>query len=210
MAFAISPLGASLAATVRGNTLDPQKWSNPDAQPPAQPPAMPAMSKGQLILGILADALAGAQGKPGAFAAQMGQQRQQQQEEVQWQRRRAEGIQDYGQKQAIDQQYAKPPAPYRWESNDGSLMEMGPDGQPRVAFKDPTPKISWIAADGPGGKVMIPVGPNGPLTGGGATGAPAPGTLEGGYRFKGGNAADPSAWEPATGGPTPPASGTFR
>lgn len=33
----------------------------------------------------------------------------------------------------------EPKAPYRWQSNDGSLMEMGPDGVPRVAYQD-TPK----------------------------------------------------------------------
>lgn len=39
---------------------------------------------------------------------------------------------------------------------------------------------------------------------------PQPGTIEDGYRFKGGNPADPSAWEAVQGGPTQPASGGFR
>jgi hypothetical protein len=39
---------------------------------------------------------------------------------------------------------------------------------------------------------------------------PQPGTIEDGYRFKGGNPADPSAWEQVQGGPTQPASGGFR
>jgi hypothetical protein len=48
------------------------------------------------------------------------------------------------------------------------------------------------------------------LTGGGGQQAPAPGTIDGGYRFKGGNPADPSSWEPVSqGGPTPQASGGF-
>lgn len=107
--------------------------------------------------------------------------------------------------------YAGPEKPYRWESNDGSLMEMGEDGQPRVAYKDPTPKINWIAADdGRGGKSLIPVGPNGPLTAGVPTSGPAPGTIDGGYRFKGGNAADPNSWEPVSGGAAPRGPATFR
>jgi hypothetical protein len=44
---------------------------------------------------------------------------------------------------------------------------------------------------------------------GGPQGGPQPGMVEDGYRFKGGNPADPNAWEPAQGGPTPQASGGF-
>lgn len=41
-------------------------------------------------------------------------------------------------------------------------------------------------------------------------GGPTPGMVEDGYRFKGGNPADPAAWEPVgQGGPTPQASGGF-
>lgn len=37
--------------------------------------------------------------------------------------------------------------PYRWQSNDGSLMEMGPDGRPRVVFRD-APKPTGAGAAG--------------------------------------------------------------
>lgn len=55
----------------------------PPINPPIAPPA-PKMSKGQLIMGILADALAGAAGKQGAFAQQIGKQREREQEVAQW------------------------------------------------------------------------------------------------------------------------------
>lgn len=63
--------------------------------------------------------------------------------------------------------------PYRWESNNGSLMEIGPDGQPRVVYNDPTPKISWVRADnGDGTVTMVPMGPGGPVNSAPAQGNP--------------------------------------
>lgn len=68
------------------------------------------------------------------------------------------------------QQNPDPVAPHYWETNNGSLGVIGPDGSPRIAYEDPTPKINWIQADNADGtKSLIPVGPNGPIgqTGGG-------------------------------------------
>jgi hypothetical protein len=75
---------------------------------------------------------------------------------------------------------------------DGKPMASVP-GQPRYY---PVP---------PGGKLVLD-----PSYGGGAPqgGAPAPGTIEEGYRFKGGDPADQNNWEPA-GGQTAPPSGMF-
>jgi hypothetical protein len=102
---------------------------------------------------------------------------------------------------------AKPEGPHFWETNDGSLAAIGGNygADPKVLYKDPTPKIDWIAADdGQGGKVLKPY-----VRGGAAPSGPALGTVEGGYRFKGGDPANQGNWEPV-GGPTPAASGTFR
>ena len=54
--------------------------------------------------------------------------------------------------------------PYRWERNDGSVMELGADGTPRVLYEDPNKKtVTWQTVDnGDGTKSLIPV----PLGGG--------------------------------------------
>ena len=50
----------------------------------------------------------------------------------------------------------KPATPYRWESNNGSLMELGADGNPSVRYKDPTPRMNFIP-DGMGGGRWVPL-----------------------------------------------------
>lgn len=40
--------------------------------------------------------------------------------------------------------------PYRWKANDGSLMELGPDGQPRQVYKDPNKRLEY--RQGPDGR----------------------------------------------------------
>ena len=45
--------------------------------------------------------------------------------------------------------------------------------------------------------------------GGQVQGGPQPGMVEDGYRFLGGNPADPNSWEPANGGPASQAPGGF-
>jgi len=68
--------------------------------------------------------------------------------------------------------------PYRWESNDGSLLEIGPDGQPRVVYKDPTPKTTYITSDnGDGTKTIVPIVNGVPQMGGQQPLIPIGGTL---------------------------------
>lgn len=69
--------------------------------------------------------------------------------------------------------------PYRWESNDGSLMEIGPDGQPRQVYKDPTPKVTYMNVDNADGtKTVYPVVNGQIVTGGQPSGLiPIGGTL---------------------------------
>ncbi len=119
---------------------------------PASAPQKQGMGKGQLIMGIIADALAGAAGREGPFAAMMAKRREQEQEQAQWGLKRQGELEDYERQKQIDQRYPSERAAYRWEANDGSLMEMGPEG-PQVVYKDPTPKY---ISDGVGGAVPLP------------------------------------------------------
>lgn len=76
-----NPVGVSLAPSVVGMMN--------------QAPAPAPMSHGHFLLGVLADALAGAAGKEGPFAAQMARQQQAQAEEAQWTRRQASELQQH-------------------------------------------------------------------------------------------------------------------
>lgn len=75
--------------------------------------------------------------------------------------KRSTDLEDYEAKKKIDQRYAAT-APYRWRNNDGDLMELGADGQPRVAYNDPTDKIDWIQVKDPvSGAISIIARPRG-------------------------------------------------
>lgn len=116
----------------------------------------------------------------------------------------------------FDAQNRKPAEPHYWETNNGSLGMIGADGQPHIAYQDPTPKINWITADNADHtKQIIPMGPNGPLTAGAHSNvAPLPpvGTIEDGHRFVGGDPSVESSWVPvaAAGGAAPSGTATFR
>jgi hypothetical protein len=116
--------------------------------------------------------------------AMMQQKQSSQREEQQYQRRRGDEIEDYRAKKGIDAQFPSDRAPYRFESNSGDVYELGPDGQPRLMFKDPL--RFKLVPNGMGGVVPVdveslmrggaPQGPVGKLTpideGGPGLGAP--------------------------------------
>ena len=168
----------------------------PAAATAQQAPAevAPRMSKGQLIAGILADALSGAVGRPGQFAAQVTRQREQAaqavQEQARWHRDRTAGIEDFETRQQIEQRYRPAPTPYRFEDNAGNVWQMGPTGEPQRIFTDTAPR--QIIQDGMA--ITIP-NPYAPAP---AAAAPPP-TI------------DESLWDTGqpVGGQTP-ASGNFR
>lgn len=104
---AMNPLGMAFRDALMG----------PTPQHPAPPtmPTPPKYSKGQIIAGIIADALAGAAGQQGQMAAlwnrEREQTRQQAQEQARWHRDRTAGLEDYEAKQRIEQRYKVPEIP---------------------------------------------------------------------------------------------------
>lgn len=151
--------------------------ASPDAAPITRMAATPTpagfMPRKRSILdkvGLLADAFQGSNHNAQALAAQDEQdrdlwlaQQRPQQDFANWQRR-------------YDYEVANPKPstaqPYRWESNDGDVYELGADGQPKRVFDDPTPRMQFIP-DGMGGGQYVA------LPGTGAAQPPAPvGTLK--------------------------------
>lgn len=96
-----------------------------------------------------------------------------------YKQQQADTLAQYEAQQRIAAQYRKQ-TPYRWESNNGSLMEIGEDGQPRLVYQDPTPKVNWVRADnGDGTFTMVP------MSQGGATQPNELDTLPEGYSVRG-------------------------
>ena len=145
------------------------------------------LTKTQKMLGILADGLAGFAGTTPQFAPMMQRERD---EENQFryagqlrEQQRAQGREDFLWKQ---ENTRRDQNPHRWESNDGSLMEIDANGQARQVYKDPTPKMhfqpdgggfgggTWVTPGMPqqAQQPLLPIGGTLPPRGGPASQAP--------------------------------------
>lgn len=150
----------------------PMTLNVPQVSLPQGRPAGPGYERPtgwRLAAGIFADALSGAAGQPGMFAATQERRRQEQtafeRGEERYRREREDSMADYRAKKDIDAQYPSARAPYRWEANDGSLMEIGPMGTPQVVYSDPTPKMQAVQGfDANGNPVLNWVTPPRPNT----------------------------------------------
>lgn len=136
---------------------------------------------GRAIAGYFGDALLRQADMDPIYAPSMMQQRKLEAMTQQAEAMRRAKFDDW--RQQYDYERANPrqstAAPYRWESNDGSLMELGADGQPRRVYADPTPKMNFIP-DGMGGGQWVAIP---------GAGAPAPqaggAQLPDGYKIRG-------------------------
>ena len=88
-------------------------------------------------LGAFGDAFS--EGEP-LYMAQKQQQQNLMARQRQAELERAQGREDFLWKQ---ENTRRDQNPHRWESNDGSLMEIDANGQARQVYKDPTPKMHF-------------------------------------------------------------------
>lgn len=163
-----NPLGMALQSSLMPGEDDwrrqqvgmlPQASSEQVPMSTANAPMAPR-SKGQMIAGILSDGVKGFLGQQGTFGATLAsekqRQQQMQQEEAQWTRRRGAEREDKQWEWANKPKDAD--KPYRFQDNAGNLIELGPDGQPKTVFTDPTPKINYQRVNNPDGTfTMAPI-----------------------------------------------------
>lgn len=170
-------------------------------------------NRGQMIAGVLGDALARLSGGQALFLPNLLQQRQQQQQMDMEERRRSEEAARpqrmtvggnvieidpaTGQTRTL---FTAPREPSTFEDNSGNRWTTGPDGQPRMVFYDPTPRFdSNVTVNDRGEQVLVrtprPNGfnPDGTRRDGAASAAPD--TLPPDFDF-GGSPAAPTAGVP--------------
>lgn len=181
------------------------------AMQPAAEPKKPGLfgqgGVGRYMAGAIGDALLQNADMAPIYAPAMQAQQQAAQQSAAAQMKRAQDLADWRWKEDYQRDNKPPAAPNLREDNAGNVWQFDPQtGQPmgdKPVWIDPTEKV--IYQDG----MQIRV-PNPYRTGGQAQTSIAPGTVDGGYRFKGGDPADQNNWEPVAGGPSQSATGRFR
>jgi hypothetical protein len=157
------------AITPQGPTTLPSA-PMPDMQQP-QAKANQGPSTTRRIAGILGDAMLGYAGQRGVYGPMMAQRQMLDEQRgfavQQGKIQREQDQQDWYARQEYERANPEPADPYRWRSNSGDLMEIGGDGTPRVAYTDPTARINWVQVRDPatGAITLMPMGPNGPMSG---------------------------------------------
>ena len=137
---------------------------DPSYMPPApNPGAFSRGGAGWQVLGAIGDSLSQMGGYGAPFAQARNFQRQQQLEEAQWTRRQESEL---AQRKAMHDYERANPAPRYFEANNGDQFMIGPDGQPKLVYHDPTPKVQWQRVEnGDGTFTMVPI-VNGQIAGG--------------------------------------------
>lgn len=178
--MSMMPLGKTLRSALLDDTAAPPKANKPN------------------WAGILTDALAGALGQQGPYAAMMQQQRAAEQEQAQWTRRQQSELGQYEAKKQIDQRYGQ--------------ADVSPMMRDLAAWQAMTPEMRAAYSDmqktRQGDPDVTVTLPNGQFYAGPRSGLAQ--ALMGGAAPSGPPSAPVGKLRPLNGGPTPPASGTFR
>lgn len=95
---------------------------------------------GRGIAGAIGDALLQQGGAQPIYAPQMMLRQRAQDDEAQYQRRRADENTDWQSRQQWSLEHKAPGNPYRFEDNAGNVYERGDDGQNNLIFTDPNDK----------------------------------------------------------------------
>lgn len=151
----------------------------------------------RIFAGTLGDSLTG---RP-VYAQMMQHQEEQKRLEEMYDRKRRDDMEDYEARKQIDAQYSGPEMPGLAKEVQWINSLPPPERQQALEYVKMLRPGNFV----PPAPVNIPYGASIEGAGGGN---PAPGTVEDGYRFKGGNPGDPNNWEPI-GGPSPGGSGGF-
>ena len=138
--ISIAPSGGGFGPVAPGMSI-PSQMPMPQAVPEKRP--------GASFAGIAADFLAGMAGQPGPYAAMVQKQRDLQERRRIMEQQRQADRDDYVWKLQQKAQFPDPVSPHYWETNDGSLGMVGPDGKPSILYKDPTPKMDTIQVRDP-------------------------------------------------------------
>ena len=151
-----------------GDFISPETRNILDTAPPAK-----AGFGARDVVGIIGDALSAMGGGQGVYTQMKLRERDTAQRLQMAQQQRQADMEDWRAKFDYERQFPKAVAPHYWETNDGSLGMIGPDGQPKIVFQDPTPKQETIQVRDPAtGEVKwfkVPVG------GGDPSVSPSPG-----------------------------------
>lgn len=170
--------------------------------PPAE--SAPQPQRGGVVRGIagsIGDYLLQRAGAAPIYAPQMRQNQILQQRQAEHERQRQDSWADFVRKAEYERANPKPIANDTVADYNFIVERLGPEAG-KAFLENKTLPPPFVQKNPDGTSTIYPQG----LPRTSAPPAPAPGAIEDGYRFKGGNPADPNSWEPVGGagsGPRP-------